>query len=45
LGASIGISLFPDDGADTEILVNKADYAMYQAKAAGRNTFRRFTEG
>jgi diguanylate cyclase (GGDEF)-like protein len=32
LGASIGISLFPDDGADTEILVNKADYAMYQAK-------------
>lgn len=45
LGASIGISLFPDDGADTEILVNKADYAMYQAKAAGRNTFRRFTKG
>ena len=45
LGVSIGISLFPDDGADTEILVNKADYAMYQAKSAGRSTFRRFTEG
>lgn len=45
LGVSIGISLFPEDGADTEVLVNKADYAMYQAKAAGRNTFRRYTAG
>lgn len=45
LGVSIGISLFPDDGADTEVLVNKADCAMYQAKTAGRNTVRHFTEG
>jgi diguanylate cyclase (GGDEF)-like protein/PAS domain S-box-containing protein len=44
LGVSIGISLFPKDGSHTEILVNKADYAMYLAKAAGRNTFCRFTE-
>ena len=44
LGVSIGISLFPKDGTHTEILVNKADYAMYLAKAAGRNTFCRFTE-
>ena len=44
VGASIGISLFPEDGSNTEILVNKADYAMYQAKAAGRNTFCRFSE-
>ena len=44
LGVSIGISLFPENGSYTEILVNKADYAMYQAKAAGRNTFHRFTE-
>ncbi len=44
LGVSIGISLFPENGSYAEILVNKADYAMYQAKAAGRNTFHRFTE-
>ncbi len=44
LGVSIGISLFPKDGSHTEILVNKADYAMYLAKASGRNTFCRFTE-
>lgn len=44
LGVSIGISLFPQDGSHTEILVNKADYAMYLAKAAGRNTFCRFTQ-
>ena len=44
LGASIGISLFPENGSHTEILVSKADYAMYLAKAAGRNTFRRFIE-
>ena len=44
LGASIGISLFPENGSHTEILVSKSDYAMYLAKAAGRNTFRRFRE-
>ncbi|MDH4332509.1 MAG: diguanylate cyclase [Desulfobulbaceae bacterium] len=44
LGVSIGISLFPKNGSNAEILVTKADNAMYQAKAAGRNTFRRFRE-
>ncbi|MBA3004719.1 MAG: diguanylate cyclase [Desulfurivibrio sp.] len=44
LGASIGISLFPENGSHTEILVSKSDYAMYLAKAAGRNTFCRFQE-
>ena len=37
IGASIGISLFPFDGEDTESLLQKADRAMYRAKQRGRN--------
>ncbi len=37
---SIGISLFPFDGEKIETLIKQADFAMYQAKAAGKNTFR-----
>ena len=39
LGASIGITLFPDHGTIAEQLINKADKAMYLAKAQGRNTY------
>jgi diguanylate cyclase (GGDEF)-like protein/PAS domain S-box-containing protein len=34
-GASIGVSLYPDDADDTEALLRHADAAMYQAKTAG----------
>ena len=34
-GTSIGISLYPDDAADTETLLRHADVAMYRAKTAG----------
>ncbi|NHN35030.1 bifunctional diguanylate cyclase/phosphodiesterase [Paenibacillus agricola] len=37
--ASIGISLYPDDANDQELLVKLADQAMYDAKAKGKNRF------
>ncbi|MDI5987067.1 EAL domain-containing protein [Halomonas sp. M4R5S39] len=43
LGASIGISLFPEDGTTSEALIRNADTAMYRAKALKRNTWQRYT--
>ncbi|MQA64308.1 MAG: EAL domain-containing protein [Alphaproteobacteria bacterium] len=37
--ASIGISLFPNDGLDKNALITNADVAMYRAKEKGRNHF------
>jgi len=36
VSASIGISLYPDDGADAEALMKHADTAMYRVKEQGR---------
>ena len=42
IGVSIGFTLFPDDDAPAQLLLNHADQAMYQAKHAGKNCFRAF---
>jgi len=42
---SIGISVFPEDGADVDVLMKNADTAMYHAKNRGRNNFQFFTAG
>lgn len=39
IGATIGISIFPEDGEDAETLICHADAAMYQAKENRRNTY------
>ena len=41
--ASIGISIFPDDGTDPETLIKNADTAMYRAKDTGRNNYQFYT--
>jgi diguanylate cyclase (GGDEF)-like protein len=40
---SLGISLFPDDAADADQLLQNADAAMYQAKKQGRNNYHFFS--
>jgi diguanylate cyclase (GGDEF)-like protein/PAS domain S-box-containing protein len=42
ISASIGGSTYPCDGEDAEILLNKADTAMYEAKQQGRNSYQFF---
>jgi diguanylate cyclase (GGDEF)-like protein len=40
--ASIGVSVYPDDGQDAETLIKNADMAMYQAKENGRQNYQFF---
>jgi diguanylate cyclase (GGDEF)-like protein len=40
---SVGISIYPDDGTQAEVLVKNADTAMYRAKELGRNRYQLYT--
>lgn len=44
VGVSIGITIAPDDSDSIDVLMKNADLAMYQAKEAGRNVFRFYTQ-
>jgi len=43
-GASIGISIYPDDGENYEELVKAADTAMYHVKESGKNGYQFYTQ-
>ncbi|WP_250527185.1 EAL domain-containing protein [Caballeronia sp. GAWG2-1] len=43
VSCSVGVALYPEDGADIDTLMQNADSAMYQAKAAGRNLVKFFS--
>ncbi|MCU7803389.1 MAG: bacteriohemerythrin [Candidatus Thiodiazotropha sp. (ex Lucinoma borealis)] len=43
ISASIGITIFPDDGEDATSLLKNADQAMYRAKKSGRSRYSYFT--
>lgn len=43
VSCSVGVALYPDDGRDIDTLMQNADAAMYQAKAAGRNLVKFFS--
>ena len=43
LTSSIGISVYPEHGLDSEALIKNADTAMYKAKDAGKNTYAFYT--
>ncbi len=44
IGASIGISLYPDDAPDMNALLRCADVAMYYAKSRGKNNYQLFQQ-
>ena len=44
VGASTGITIFPDDGKTIDVLIRNADIAMYHAKNLGKNNYKYFSK-
>jgi diguanylate cyclase (GGDEF)-like protein len=44
ISASIGVAIYPDNSQDPDELLSFADAAMYEAKEAGRNTYRFYSK-
>lgn len=44
ISASVGVTLYPIDNSNAEVLLRNADHAMYQAKNSGRNCVRQFEQ-
>ncbi len=44
ISASMGVSFFPDHGDIPEVLIRKADLAMYEAKRKGKNQYVLFSD-
>ena len=42
VSASIGVTLYPQDGGDADMLMRHADQAMYLAKVSGKNRYHLF---
>jgi len=42
VSASVGVTLYPQDGSEADLLMRHADQAMYQAKQAGKNRYHLF---
>jgi diguanylate cyclase (GGDEF)-like protein len=45
IGCSIGVAIAPSDGENADLLIKKADTALYRAKLDGRATYRFFEAG
>jgi len=44
ISCSVGVSIYPADGEDIEVLIKNADNAMYLAKKSGRNNYKFYQE-
>lgn len=44
LSASVGVTVFPGDGQDVDVLLRNAELAMYRAKKGGRDSYRFFSQ-
>ncbi|OEF98401.1 putative bifunctional diguanylate cyclase/phosphodiesterase [Desulfuribacillus alkaliarsenatis] len=42
VSSSVGISIYPNDGIDLDMLIKNADIALHQAKDKGRNTYQKY---